>query len=117
MYVFDDAYRFNKDQIELSSGFDREKYLGRLHDELTAAGCRFRRDFHLDENWADEGYCLFEDGEFWVVAFLERGKRLSPAFFVHPEDAAMFFRAKLRAVLLENQSEDWLPPASWHPKK
>ncbi len=117
MYVFDAAYLFNKDQIEASSGFDRAKYYNRIHDDMTAEGCRFRRDFYLDEYWADEGYCLYEEGEFWVVAFLDHGRRLSPAFFVHPEDAEMFFRAKLRAVLPEHQKNDWQPPVNWRPQK
>ncbi len=116
-YVFNDAYLFNKDQIEISSGFDRAKYYNRLYDDLTAEGCRFRKDFHLDEYWVPEGYCLYEDGEFWVVAFVDRGRRLSPAFFVHPEDAEMFFRAKLKAVLLENQEDEWSLPLAWHHHK
>lgn len=116
IYVFDGAYLFNKHQIEVSSGFDRTRYFNRLYDELTAEGCHFRRDFHLDDYWVEEGYCLYEEGEFWVVAYIERGKRLSPAFFVHPQDAELFFRAKLRDTLLENRGEQWLPPLGWRPK-
>lgn len=116
IYVFHDAYLFNKHQIEVSSGFDRAKYFNRLYDDLTAEGCHFRRDFHLDDHWVEEGYCLYEEGEFWVVAYVDRGRRLSPAFFVHPEDAALYFRAKLRALPLDGQAEV-PPPLGWRPVK
>ncbi len=116
-YIFSEAYLFNKNQIETSSGFDRAKFYNRLYDDLTTQGCRFRKDFHLDEHWVSEGYCLYEDGEFWVVAFVEQGRRLSPAFFVHPDDAAMFFRAKLKAMLLDNPPDDQSLPFAWHRHK
>lgn len=112
-YVFNEAYLFNKEQIEAVQGFDRIKFFERLHDELTAEGCRFRKDFHLDEYWASEGYCLYEDGEFWVVTYVDHGRRLSPAFFVHANDAEMFFRAKLNAMLLENELEEMPVPFAW----
>lgn len=117
MYFFNDAYLLNKEQIEASSGFDRAAYFNRLHDDLTASGYRFRHDFHLDEHWVNEGYCLYEEGEFWVVAFVDEGRRLSPAFFVDPHDAEMFFRAKLRAMLVDDDRDDWLPPPGWQVRK
>jgi hypothetical protein len=116
-YVFSEAYLFNKDQIEATLGFDRTKFYNRIHDDLTADGCRFRKEFHLDESWVPEGYCLYEEGEFWVVAYVDGGRRLSPAFFVHPEDAELFFRAKLKAMLVENPDEVLPLPFAWPPRK
>jgi hypothetical protein len=116
-YVFSETYLFNKDQIEATLGFDRAKFYNRIHDDLTADGCRFRKEFHLDESWVPEGYCLYEEGEFWVVAYVDGGRRVAPAFFVHPEDAELFFRAKLKAMLVENPEEVLPLPFAWPPRK
>lgn len=48
---------------------------------------------------------------------IERDKRLGQAFFVDPEDAELFFLTKVRAALLENQNEEWLPPEAWHQRR
>ncbi|MCM0045486.1 MAG: hypothetical protein NBV65_12765 [Burkholderiaceae bacterium] len=100
-YEFNDSYLINKREIEAGSGFDRTSFFRGFQKQLMQQGYKHDQDFHIGDTNIQEGLCLYEDGDFWVVAYLERGKKFAPAFFVDPEDAAMFMRAKL---------EEWSRP-------
>lgn len=95
MINFPDEYLLNKQQIERGTSFDRAAFFESLRTTLDRIGFREHRDFHLGHEGVNEGLCIFEDGEFWVVSYLERGMKISPAFFVDPIDASIFFEGKL----------------------
>ncbi len=87
--------RLNKQLIEAYSGFNREKYFQEIRHQLVGAGLRENFDFHLGKTNEFDALCLYEEGEFWVVAYFENGLRYFPAFFVDPEDAALFLASKV----------------------
>jgi hypothetical protein len=39
----------------------------------------------------DGGWCIHPEGDVWLVYIAERGRRRSPAIFMHPFDAANYF--------------------------
>ncbi len=95
-YDFNDSYLLNKNEIEIGTEFNKKKFFETIKKELSQEGFNFDRDYYLGFEKVIEGLCLYEDGEFWVVAYFERGTRFSPAFFVDPSDASLFLAAKLK---------------------
>ncbi len=95
-YEFSDSYLLNKKDIEIGTDFDKSEFFENIKSELLKEGFFIDRDFHLGSNNVIEGLCLYEDGEFWVVSYFERGTNFSPAFFVDSGDAALFLGAKLK---------------------
>ena len=95
-YEFDKSYLLNKDDIEGGTNFDRKNFFFFLKKELGTEGFVIDRDYFLGSEDVNEGLCLHEDGQFWVVSYFERGIQFAPAFFVDPDDAALFLTAKLK---------------------
>ena len=94
-YDFSDAYMLNKKSIERGTNFDRSSFFSDLQVALAQDGFRQNIDYFIGDEGVNEGLCLYEDGEFWVVSYLERGIRFSPAFFVDPYEAGYFLQCKL----------------------
>jgi len=94
-YEFNDSYLLNKKEIEKGTAFNKNKFFDDIKLTLLEHGFYLDRDYYLGTENVIEGLCLYEDCEFWVVAYFERGQKFSPAFFVDPSDAALFLSAKL----------------------
>ncbi len=95
-YEFNQSYLLNKNDIERGTQFNKKNFFFFLRKELSAEGFVIDRDYFLGSEKVNEGLCLHEDGQFWVVSYFERGMQFSPAFFVDPDDAALFLTAKLK---------------------
>lgn len=101
-YEFSNKYFFNKKRIEDTMELDRKTFFESTHKELESMGFVEGIDFSLNEKNSDNLICIFEEGEFWVVSYIERGVRFSPAFFVDPKDARIFLISKLRSYKFKN---------------
>ncbi len=94
-YEFDQSYRFSKASIEKAMDLDKAKFYDAIKQELHSHGFFEVNNFHLGDDRADDVFCLFEDRDFWVVTYIEKGTRFAPAFFVDPEHARLFLLSKL----------------------
>ena len=94
-YELSNRYFFNKKRIEDTMGLDKRRFFESIQKELESLGFVEGVNFCLNDKNSDNLLCFFEEGEFWVVAYIERDVRFSPAFFVDPKDAQIFLKSKL----------------------
>jgi hypothetical protein len=88
--TFDNRYRLERHERERDLRFDSGKAFSLISEILTKHGVS-PATYYLGRADVDDRTCLYEEGEFWVVAHCERGARWSPCFFENYHDAVNFF--------------------------
>jgi len=88
--ILSEKYCFEKEQAEKDFPFNREKLFSAIEKYLDSQGTE-RRKYFLGTPDKDGQTSLYEERNFWVVSYSERGKRYDSAFFDSVSDAVDFF--------------------------
>jgi hypothetical protein len=88
-------YHFNRRMSEQARELDVGQLFAKIRTMLSAKGYPEKSNYSLGDEKQDDCLLFCEDGEFWVVTYVERGVRFSPAFFLDIDDAIHFFLWKL----------------------